>query len=64
MFVIPAKAGTQRLEKRQRHWVPAFAGMSDSGALNVKEHFNVTAEWLHGFSVDRISPDSNGQRPE
>jgi hypothetical protein len=44
MLVIPAKAGTQRLEDRQRHWVPAFAGMTDSGALNIKEHFNVTTE--------------------
>jgi hypothetical protein len=48
MFVIPAKAGTQRLEDRQRHWVPAFAGMTDLGALNIKEHFNVTKEWLYG----------------
>jgi len=27
-FVIPAKAGIQRLTKRQRHWIPAFAGMT------------------------------------
>jgi hypothetical protein len=55
MFVIPANAGTQRLEDRQRHWVPAFAGMTISGASNVEEHFNVMKKWLHGFPVDRIS---------
>ena len=26
--VIPAKAGTQRLQTTQRHWIPAFAGMT------------------------------------
>jgi hypothetical protein len=26
--VIPAKAGIQRLENLQRHWIPAFAGMT------------------------------------
>jgi len=55
MFVVPAKAGTQRLENRQSHWVPAFAGTTDSGALNFKESVNVTTKLLHCISVDRIS---------
>jgi hypothetical protein len=33
-FVVPAKAGTQRLfpAPKQRHWVPAFAGMTSFDA--------------------------------
>jgi hypothetical protein len=27
-YVIPAKAGIQRLSEGQRHWIPAFAGMT------------------------------------
>ncbi|SBV33308.1 protein of unknown function [uncultured Sphingopyxis sp.] len=27
-FVIPAKAGTQRMRRLTPHWVPAFAGMT------------------------------------
>ena len=34
--------------------IPAFAGTTDSGAPNFKEHFNATTEWLHGFSMNRI----------
>ena len=28
-FVIPAKAGIERLTERERHWNPAFAGMTN-----------------------------------
>jgi len=28
-FVIPAKVWIQRLVKRERHWIPAFAGMTN-----------------------------------
>jgi hypothetical protein len=61
-FVIPAKAGIQRLDERQRHWVPAFAGMTASGAFNFKERFDAMAELSNGFSVRRIFPNSNGRR--
>jgi hypothetical protein len=27
--VIPAKAGIQRAKRRQNHWIPAFAGMTE-----------------------------------
>jgi len=54
MFVVPAKAGTQRLENRESHWVPACAGTTDSAALNFKESFNITTQLLHGISVDRF----------
>jgi len=57
MFVVPAKAGTQRLENPQSHWVPACAGTTDSGTLNFKESFSITTELLHGISVDRIFPE-------
>jgi hypothetical protein len=30
------QAGTQRIENRQRHWVPAFAGTTGSEVLNFK----------------------------
>jgi hypothetical protein len=43
--------------------IPAKAGMTDSRTLNFKEHFDVTAEWLHGFLADCIFPDSGGRRP-
>jgi len=56
MLVVPAKAGTQRLENRQSHWVPAFAGTTDSGTLNFKQSFKITTELLHGISVDLIFP--------
>jgi len=36
--------------------VPAFAGTTDSGALNFKASFNITTELLHGISVDRLFP--------
>jgi len=56
MFVVPAQAGTQRLENRQSHWVPACAGTTDSEVLNFKESFNITIELLHSISADRIFP--------
>jgi len=59
MFVVPAEAGTQRLENRQSHWVPAFAGTTDSAMLNFKESFNIATELLCGISVDRFFPDSS-----
>jgi len=31
--VVPAKAGTQRLESLQSHWVPAFAGTTSISGL-------------------------------
>jgi len=55
MFVVPAQAGTQRLENRQSHWVPACAGTTDLGALNFKESFKITIELLHSIPVDRFS---------
>jgi len=33
--VVPAKAGTQRLESRQSHWVPAFAGTTVPEGIEV-----------------------------
>jgi len=63
MFVVPAKAGTQRLENSQSHWVPAFAGTTDSGALNFKESFNITTGFLDSIFVDRIFPDSSKRKP-
>ena len=64
MFVVPAKAGTQRLENRESHWVPAFAGTTDSGTLNFKASFSISTELVHGISVDRIFPGGqfNGLR--
>jgi len=59
MFVVPAKAGTQRLENPQSHWVPVFAGTTDSVALNFKESFNIATELLRGISVDRFFSDSS-----
>jgi len=64
MFVVPAKAGTQRLEKRQSHWVPAFAGTTDSVALNFKVSFNITTELLHRISIDRIFPGQQCAKAE
>jgi hypothetical protein len=59
MLVIPAKAGTQRLGNRQRHWVPAFAGMTDQEALKAQENFNSTAELLRAFAGDHVSRNSS-----
>jgi len=56
MFVVPAQAGTQRLENRQSHWVPACAGTTDSVVLNFKENFNITMKLLLSISADRIFP--------
>jgi hypothetical protein len=41
LLVVPAKAGTWRLSpvEMQRHWIPAFAGMT-SGFFNALEDFN------------------------
>ena len=33
-FVVPARAGTQRLTG-VRHWIPAFAGMTNLKNLNI-----------------------------
>jgi hypothetical protein len=56
MLVIPAKAGTQRLEDRQRHWVPAFAGMTDWGVLNFREVSTSWPSYCAAFSGDHVFP--------
>ncbi|MFD0326135.1 hypothetical protein [Lysobacter gummosus] len=65
MLVIPAKAGIQRLQafSHERHWIPAFAGMTRKGKDIGLHAFTSIKHWIKNTVQSCFSVASIGRCP-